>query len=1034
MTNYSPLARPDADARHLRVNPTVEECKHISRTLPLILLLLSTVLVLIPTNRVLVGCAFVSSLVCVRALFIIVLRPGHLRLTWLLATGLLLGYGLGTFNTSLRMLVDGFTLSQATPHREDALCIALAVSMAVSAVLYFVGSLVDPPVRLNWSALSSSDQIFLWASLAITAIAYLTQGMGYMGVKSDQQHKESIIGALASIVTPTLPAFTVLLVRKSKHTSVRFFIWMLLAMDFAALLPQGRRIMLYSVVVVFVALTLRGLRFTLANPRTIILLLVAGLTLYFGNKLFFAMRYQRNQAGRRANLSLTDNIQGAIRVLGSGDKRYDAQLQQNLRERTLVLGYFSDLLGASWRREPMWGKALLFDIREAVPSALDPNKDVIRNLGMEETVVNPQFGLQPKDEANSILTTGLADFGVLGCFLYPLVLSLALGALVRRAVSVLPAPVGTMFFFSLVFVSLQTEMTTSEYMIICRNWVILSVGFLLLAKLRDSLALPQQQAPAPVRASPAIRNAYWIFLTIPFVPLAKPQTPTSFSLSSFDATCGHPGTNCRPAFQRAFKAIAAAGGGTLLLPAGTLPIDFPEIVNNTNSAPPLQQNSLLLVPPKTAIRGHRAADGTPDTFIEWSVTSIPLFVLFNSSFSSVEDIHFRFTGVTPSNYPYGDVSLLKALGLHPTYPHRNQMSGNNAEISSVLYLLGSEHCRLDHLVFDSKTRDNDHVLGFGIVAKGKNVHTEGGGGGLTGLAVGNEFTNISLYDYVMGMLISGQQDLRLQDISADRRGSTKAIAPGHLIYVTFQFDFNPGRETVNYPSKNIEIRNILDGPNTHGNVVSLGTLAIKNVEGGLIDHVVSHHPLGLLQTIVSDKNVTFHDMVWESDQRLCEQTPMPENCYTPVINSTAGDSMESLSAHLTFKDIKLKSTYEPINCMLIGDHILVDNMSIETPPAYRKGQTASTGVLSVKRADDVSITGFKYIPRLSAFSPAEHYNAPFACWNPCSNVRGNVEIQWPASVDTPPANHRVISPTFQDQDKDPSKQIHVTTTVKPAAH
>jgi hypothetical protein len=527
----------------------------------------------------------------------------------------------------------------------------------------------------------------------------------------------------------------------------------------------------------------------------------------------------------------------------------------------------------------------------------------------------------------------------------------------------------------------------------------------------------------------------WISLVAAICTLAKAQEvspQTTFTLASLDRSCGRTGKNCRAAFQQTFRAIAASGGGTLLLPAGTFALDDSEIPTDSRSAQPLRASSLLLVPPRTTIRGHEAADGTPDTIIEWSVTSVPVFVLFNSSFSGMSNLHLRFTGVTPSHYPYGDIDLLKALGYQPTFPHQNQMSGGDSEMSSVVYLVDSEHCKFSNLIFDSQTRDNAHIIGFAVSGKGKKVVVQGGEGGLAELANDNQFTHIRLYDYAMGFVFAGQENLRLTDVGADRRGSIKTPGgpgPGHLIYVAPQYIHRSRGNDTSFFNKNVEISNVVEGPNTYNNVNSLGTLAIKYVDGGLIHHVRSHHPAGLLQTLWSDQNVTFQDMVWESDSHFCENAP-PDICSVPVINSSINLPTEPPSTNLTFEDIYLKSTYEPISAVLIGNHVVVNGLTIETPARFKEGQVNSYAALSVKNATDVAVSNYRYIPRLTAFDPREQrYNSPFTCWIPCRGVTASVEVCWPDSVPLPPANHRIVASSAQDQDKDPNNHLSISTRI-----
>jgi hypothetical protein len=472
---------------------TSSDRAEIGRTLPLLLFITGVFLVLIPTNTVFVAAAFLAGLISIRALYLLVFRPGNFRFTWLLGTGLLLGYGLGTFNSAGQLLASGATVAASIGRDDAALCVALAVCVWVSATLYFVGSLLEAPVKLDLSGLQSYDLIFLWAAMAIVAAAYLTGGIGYMGAEaSDVTHHESPLGAFASLMSPVLPSLTVLLRNKSKLLKRSVAFWMVLGMEFAALFPQGRRVLIYSAVVLFVALTISGTRFKLASGKTILTLLLAVGTLYLGNKIFYAMRYERAHSGRRSSIDLISNVQGAIEIVLSGDSRYNAAVGKNLRERTLVLKYFSDILDASWHREPLWGRATIFDLRVAIPSVLDPNKaDILAPYGMEETLVNPAFGLKPIDEANTILTTGLADFSLVGCFVYPFLVCALFSALYRFSTRWLPPPIVVVVFFAMTFLMLQADVTTANYVISCRNLAAISAGFVLLGKLRNTLWRPR---------------------------------------------------------------------------------------------------------------------------------------------------------------------------------------------------------------------------------------------------------------------------------------------------------------------------------------------------------------------------------------------------------------------------------------------------------------------------------------------------------------------------------------------------------------
>jgi hypothetical protein len=484
----------------------------------------------------------------------------------------------------------------------------------------------------------------------------------------------------------------------------------------------------------------------------------------------------------------------------------------------------------------------------------------------------------------------------------------------------------------------------------------------------------------------------------------------TYTLQQFDPGCGQPGYNCQNAFQLALATLAQAGGGTLQLPAGTFTVNFPGVVQNVLPGVPLARKSLLVVPSNTIIRGHLAADGTPDSIIEWSISSIPVFIFDRSSHSGLQNLHLRFTGFTPQAYPFGDIALLTALGYNPTFPHYNQMSGSNGEMFSFAYVFDSDYCTFDHLLFNSATQDNDHILGMAINVKGKGV-VNINGGGLTQLAESNRITNIQVYDFMNAFLVTGQDNFVMQNITADRRGSRPETAPGHVLYTDGIIRWDMAGNIVNaLLSTNTTIQNITEGPDTYSNVVAGGTLAIKFLNGAQISNVTSQHPEGLIQTIYVDQNVTFSNLSWTSNYPLCTKVPL--NCSTPAIYSTASAANFPPTKNLTFQNISLISTASPTTVTLIGDNLQVNGLSITTSPLFLPGQIPTNAVLDVKLTGRATISGYSYTPLLSSFDPKQKYNRPFTGWDPTTNVTAAITLNWPKAIPLPVGNP-VITSVFQ---------------------
>jgi len=197
--------------------------------------------------------------------------------------------------------------------------------------------------------------------------------------------------------------------------------------------------------------------------------------LYSGNIFFYAMRVSAWRVGN-ARVGLSALSERAVDLMQNGrGRQFDFEITRNLQDRTFVLRYISDLLAASWTHEPLWGRDAIFCLESAIPSVIHPDKDRVRAIGMEENLANPNFGLFAEDESNSILTTGVSDFGIAGAFVYPILLVSLMSAFARRLIRNLPERVSVLVVLAVLNIMWQTEMSSSAYFILCRNLIILSI-------------------------------------------------------------------------------------------------------------------------------------------------------------------------------------------------------------------------------------------------------------------------------------------------------------------------------------------------------------------------------------------------------------------------------------------------------------------------------------------------------------------------------------------------------------------------------
>jgi hypothetical protein len=466
--------------------------------IPLLLMLAALCSFAFRTNDVFIGAAAAGSAAALGAAWLQIFRLREFRLSWILADGLLLGYAVGTFNSAARLWLAGIPVAEYFGRQQEDLSVALTAVLLVCALLFWYGG-VTRPFRLDPARLRSSDFPLICFGALLVSAGILTGKLGYQGVSATSEGRVSILGELAATIAPALPAFTLLLQTKLRSRPSRVLCGIVAAAALAAMVPQGRRALLYAVLLSVLAFCLRrgGLRLT--TWKTGLMLASAAVLLYAGNVFFFAMRVSTYTTGT-TSMTLPGLMENALSVLQNhGGGRLDDLLAKNLRDRTFIIRYLSDLLHASATHQPLHGADLVYCLESALPSVLYPDKDRIRAIGMEENLANPQFGLFPTDEANSILTTGVSDFGVAGMFLYPVALIALMEFFLKMIGRRMPEGAQAFLILCVLDTIWQTELSTSAYFVLGRNLLLLSFPLVFLSRLSRLLLNPSGRRRRPER-------------------------------------------------------------------------------------------------------------------------------------------------------------------------------------------------------------------------------------------------------------------------------------------------------------------------------------------------------------------------------------------------------------------------------------------------------------------------------------------------------------------------------------------------------
>jgi hypothetical protein len=401
------------------------------------------------------------------------------RFSTLLGMTLLLGYGLGTLNTWATLPRAGLTLAEVAGLSEGILARGIAVVLISSATLYFLGEIFEKPVfgrDFQFRITPRTRMLIYIGTLAILA-GYPTHSLSFQGVTSGGGH-ESIPGAfLAWLYTPLTAVAVIAFLtaaRRLDKVLTGFSALILLAMFSVT----GRRITIYTSMEVLLVMGLVGFRWREKIVRNVLVILTLAAIMVSTSLTFMLLRISGSMAKTRKQITIGRQFQIAGKLVQKGGAYTLAakNTQANFQSRTFVLAFLANILDASTRMTPALGSDAVGYIQLAIPSILYPEKHL---FFAEENLVDQQFGFSYGDQANSVLTTGATDFGLIGMLLYPLlvvvIFRIIFDFIAKRLAT---APV---MFVALVFIytMLQTEISLTGYCDTLRDTILFSIALVI---------------------------------------------------------------------------------------------------------------------------------------------------------------------------------------------------------------------------------------------------------------------------------------------------------------------------------------------------------------------------------------------------------------------------------------------------------------------------------------------------------------------------------------------------------------------------
>jgi hypothetical protein len=410
------------------------------------------------------------------------------------------------------------------------------------------------------------------------------------------------------------------------------------------------------------------------------------------------------------------------------------------------------------------------------------------------------------------------------------------------------------------------------------------------------------------------------------------------------------------------------------LPPGDYYLDFPDIAMDVDagvpsnrpllSKEPITRDKLILVPSNVKISGDLDSSGRPLARIHWKATSFPILSFIGVNNSGLANLAFVFDGEQPHFFPWWMDQYLSAVGVAAAG------IGGPPSLATAIFALGANSLRVENVRFASSHNppDNLHTLPIAASIYGNPMKQGENPSSYVGsCTTDNTFRNIKLSDFVMGLVVVGQCNAVFENIQADHRGSWfRSFEPArerpgqHL-----QFIGPPGHVIYVAPTprmalcRNITIRDIKESEETLADVNSLGTLALKNIQGGIVENIDSQHPAGLIQIMENVHGLTLKNLTWASKADLCATGG--DACKTPALG-IAGDNSD-----VTFTGVHLTSNRWAARIHFSGAGekkprgITMEDVEIDSVPLPSKGDVPRA-MITIVDSSDIKLTHVRYKP------------------------------------------------------------------------
>lgn len=394
-------------------------------------------------------------------------RNVRLNFFSLLSISLLVGYGLGSF-------ISIFTANEIVNNSKNIHKYSYTLWFVISTCLLLVSfSKLYPSIDILKYKYANRESFivnknFYLVIIILTIIKYYLFGFGVNNQGSGSVSIIPLILTYLLIITPALIIDDLL-----HYSSNKRFLILLLLMAVTLLIPLGRRAVIYSLMLGLVWSSYALSMIKLKKSQLYFSFFFVVIFIIISNYFFIAMRVSGEFNNSNVVTSI-DKISGASELINkSGLEDVNEYLRSQNSDRAFILRFLSELVEAESKSTPLFGKETIESIKIIIPSFIGIKKF----QGDIENIAQRHFKMKITDEANSVLTTAIADYGTLGIFFLPLIVATLYQIVLTIIFKINNAPLLARKISSLIIIFgiLNSEITIGGYLSLLRDSILILI-------------------------------------------------------------------------------------------------------------------------------------------------------------------------------------------------------------------------------------------------------------------------------------------------------------------------------------------------------------------------------------------------------------------------------------------------------------------------------------------------------------------------------------------------------------------------------